>query len=102
MGGVAFTQTVKLIWYTFGIEIGVKWYRLSVTIFATLSTFAVTQHLWDVFGLTTGTGLKHVGSAISAVAAPYTYKGAKALVATRWPNFARSWGDSGTHDVKPP
>lgn len=94
IGGIALTQTAKLTWYTFNIEVGVRPYRLGATIFATVATFTITDYLWSELGLTTGTGLKHVTSFISAIAAPYTYKAAKALVATRWPNFAAKWGDS--------
>lgn len=93
VGGVALTQTLKLIWFTLEIDVGKRWYNLGVVIFATGSTYIFTDQLWLGFNLTTGTGLRHIVSLISAIAAPYTYKGTKALVATRWPNFAAKWGD---------
>ena len=94
LGGICLTQTVKKTYLTFQPNlVSDARYRISVYWFAMLSTGILSNYLWFYMSITTGTGLRHVVATIDACAAPYVYQGAKALVATRWPNFAKHWGD---------
>ena len=93
-GGAAFTQLVKLTFLAFTeTPVPTKRYRASVRWLAVLSTASTTNWLWLAILAHSGGGLRHAASAVAGVCAPFAYTGAKALVATRWPEFAKHWGD---------
>jgi hypothetical protein len=102
IGGTAFTQTAKLFYLAFPSVLGLAGsgsvsearYNFSITVLASMATFAITDWLWLVIIHDTGTGLRHPVSLVAAVACPYAYKGVKALVAWKFPAFAAKWGDN--------
>ena len=98
VGGSAFTQVIKITYLAMVDPlhaVSVQRYRASSMWLAILATFFFTNRLWEFLIGQLHTGFRHVVAVIAAFAAPFVYKGLKALVATRWPNFAASWGDNG-------
>jgi hypothetical protein len=64
-----------------------------VRLIAELSTFAFTLWLWPFFVPHPRSGLGLLVAVISGVIAPSSYTVTKALIATRWPEFAKRLGD---------
>jgi len=95
VGGNAATQTVKLTYLAwFKVDaVEMDRYRISVMWLAVLTTFLLTNRLWEAFIGEKGTGLRHVAALIAALASPYVYRGAKAAVAWKFPEWAAKWGD---------
>lgn len=95
VGGNAITQTVKLTylaWFKVA-AVDMDRYRVSVMWLAVLTTFLLTNRLWEAFIGGKDTGLRHVAGLIVALASPWVYRVVKAGVAWKWPDFAAKWGD---------
>ena len=103
VGGSAVTQAVKatyLAWITKASAVSVTRYRNTCMWLAILLTFYLTNRFWMLYIGDNGTGLRHMACSISAFASPFVYKGVKALISVKWPNFAAKWGDNG-HKLQP-
>jgi hypothetical protein len=94
VGGMCLTQVVKSIYFAWfnGTKISDSRYRASVLMLTVLVTFLFTNELWEGLIGEHGTGLRHVVSLISACTAPYAYKGARGLIAWKWPGLAAKLG----------
>ena len=95
IGGNAITQTVKLTYLAwFKVEaVDMARYRVSVMWLAVLTTFLLTNRLWEMFIGERDTGLRHVSGLIVALASPWVYRGVKAGVAWKFPEWTARWGD---------
>lgn len=93
--GIAFTQAVKKTWLAFGNinAISIDRYQVSCMWLAILSSFFATHMLWSAFIREDAYGMNRAVSLLVSIPAPLTYKLIKAVVAWKFPSFAKLWGD---------
>ena len=93
--GTAATQIIKKTWLAFMTKpVSVQRYRISVRWLSALTTYGFTLGLWH--SVLSHGGLEEWVCAGTGLMSPLVYQGVKALVATRWPDFAHHWGDNGS------
>ncbi|MBS0379935.1 MAG: hypothetical protein JSS29_15760 [Proteobacteria bacterium] len=98
LAGTGFTQLIKRTYLdlTPGL-VTTKRYTASVRLLAVISTFVFTRWLWPFFVPHPQSGLGFLVALISGVIAPSSYTATKALIAWKWPDFAKRLGDESDH-----
>lgn len=100
IAAVAFTQLVKKTYLDWSARpdtpprVADGRYKASVRLLSCLSAFIATNALWLVIIPIHNTGLHWVASVIAGVTSPWLYTLARALVAWKFPDFAKRWGDT--------
>jgi hypothetical protein len=100
LAGVSATQFLKLGWLAFGdtTKITERRFALSVRTFSALTTYLFTLGLWH--SQMGHGGLEEWACGVWGIGAPVVFDASRALVATRWPEFAAHWGAKETLKFK--
>ncbi len=94
LAGVGLTQIAKQGYLAFAVKrMSLARYRFCVNTLAAASTAIATYWCWRCVVPLESKGLGHLVAATTGVCAPLVYKGVKAIVAVKWPDFAAKWGD---------
>ena len=91
--GVGLTQLIKQTWLSLGdvSAVSSERYKIGVRWLAALTTYGFTLGLWH--SVLSHGALEEIICAGWALFQPLLYDGIRALVATRWPDFAAKWGN---------
>jgi hypothetical protein len=91
--GLGLTQLIKQSWLTFGNVAAVsrERYKLGVRWLAALTTYLFSLGIWH--SVLDHGALEEWICAGWALVQPLLYDAIRALVATRWPDFAAKWGN---------